>query len=134
MYTIQSGINNQLYEYKQVSDLLSKLGFSIGSSYEFDHGYFDYEMYKDDEQYVFIRIPVTSEIGNLDELDAQVRLKDPFVLSHRFESGVDQEGMSGNITGSFNQFASPEEKDAELDPKFIEEAEKVVQKVEQLLI
>ncbi|TFB13784.1 hypothetical protein E3U55_15380 [Filobacillus milosensis] len=134
MKQLESGIDNQIFNYNDLENILKRLDFVIGGNWEYDHAFFDYQIEKDDEQYVFLRIPVNTEIGNLDEPDAQVKIGKPFVLAHRYESGIDHQSSIGNLSGSFNQFQSPEEPDAEVDSEFVTEAEQVLQKVERALL
>ncbi|SEQ86828.1 YugN-like family protein [Piscibacillus halophilus] len=131
---LDSGIDNQMYDLYDLENILKRLDFVIGGNWDYDHAYFDYELDKDTEKYVFLRIPVSTEIGYLDERDAKVRLGKPFVLAHRFESGIDQQGTGGNVSAGFNQFASPEDEDAEVDATYIQEAERVLQQVERALL
>ncbi|MGP4072981.1 YugN family protein [Piscibacillus sp. B03] len=134
MKQLDSGIDNQMYDLYDLENILKRLDFVIGGNWDYDHAYFDYQLDKDPEQYVFLRIPIKTEIGYLDERDAKVRIGKPFVLAHRFESAIDQEGMSGNRSATFNQFAAPEEPDAEVDSRYVQEAEEVLQKVERALL
>ncbi|MFD2637657.1 YugN family protein [Piscibacillus salipiscarius] len=134
MKQLESGLDNQMYDLYDLENILKRLDFVIGGNWDYDHAYFDYQLDKDTEQYVFLRIPISTEIGYLDERDAKVRIGKPFVLAHRFESGIDQEGMSGNRSAMTNQFAAPEEPDADVDAKYVQEAEEVLQKVERALL
>ncbi|RPF50289.1 YugN family protein [Aquisalibacillus elongatus] len=134
MKQLESGIDNQMFDFDELENILKRLDFVIGGNWEYNHAYFDYKIESDTEKYVFLRIPVSTEIGSLDEPDTQVRIGKPFVLAHRFESGTDQQGISNNATGTFNQFAAPEDPDAEVDAQYVEEAEQVLQKVERALL
>ncbi|GEL77913.1 YugN family protein [Tenuibacillus multivorans] len=134
MKQLESGIDNQMFNFEDLENILKRLDFVVGGNWEYDHAFFDYEIEKDHEKYVFLRIPVTTEIGNLDEQDAHVRIGKPFVLSHRFESGTDQQGISANAGATFNQFASPEDPDSEVEPQYVDEAEQVLQNVERALL
>ncbi|MGM8216511.1 YugN family protein [Bacillaceae bacterium W0354] len=134
MIQLESGIDNQLYSFSDLEDILKRLEFTIGGNWDYDHAYFDYKLESDEEKYVFLRIPVSTEIGNLDEAGAQVRIGKPFVLAHRFESGIDHESDIRNISGAFNQFQSPEEKDADVDRIYVKKAEQVLQQVERALL
>ncbi|MDQ0160844.1 YugN family protein [Alkalibacillus salilacus] len=134
MEQIQSGIENQAYPFEDLEAILNRFAFSVGGNWEYDHAYFDHKLEQTDEEYAFLRIPVTTEIGTIGEKDAHVRIGSPFVLVHRFEAGTDQQGISGNIQGSFNQFQSPEEPDADIDESYIDQAEIVIQEVEKVLL
>lgn len=135
MIQLDSGIENQLYAFDDLENILKRLGFVIGGNWDYDHAYFDYKIESDEEKYVYLRIPVTTEIGNLDEAGAQVRIGKPFVLAHRYESGIDHHNSEiGNFTGMINQFQAPEEKDAHVDNIYKEKAEQVLKQVEHALL
>lgn len=132
MIQINSGIENQLFAFDDLENILKRLQFVIGGNWEYDHAFFDYKLESDDEKYVYLRIPVSTEIGNLDEAGAQVRIGKPLVLAHRFESGIDHDGPQR--AGMLNQFQTPEEKDADVDEIYIEQAKEIIKQVEQALL
>ncbi|WP_027964373.1 YugN family protein [Halalkalibacillus halophilus] len=134
MEQLSSGIENQDYTFEPLEEVLGKFGLTIGGNWEYDHAYFDYLLDQTDEKYTHLRIPVNAEIGQIGEKDAHVRIGKPFVLSHQFEAGIDQQGDSGNFQASINQFASPVNPDAEIEARLITRAEEVLLEVEKFLL
>ncbi|CRH76096.1 YugN-like family [Chlamydia trachomatis] len=63
-----------------------------------------------------------------------VELLQPFLLSHKYEDGIDDEGNIGNLSASFNQFAEPENPDAEFPENYISLGKTLVRDLEKLLL
>ncbi|GAA0464943.1 YugN-like family protein [Alkalibacillus silvisoli] len=134
MKALDSGIENQAYSFEDIENILSPLEFSVGGNWEYDHAYFDHKLERNDEEYAFIRIPVSTEIGTIGEKNAQIRVGKPFLLVHRFEAGIDHQSISGNVQAGFNQFQAPEDPDAEVDDSYVQRAEAVMKKVDRALL
>ncbi|MET3683626.1 hypothetical protein ABID56_001735 [Alkalibacillus flavidus] len=134
MKEIESGIQNQAYPFEDLEAILTRFQFTVGGSWEYDHAYFDRKLARNEEEYAFLRIPVTTEIGTIGEKDAHVRIGTPFVLVHQFEAGNDQQGMSGNIQASFNQFQSPVNPDADGEEAYLDDATRVIHDLENMLL
>jgi hypothetical protein len=133
MIPLESAIENQVVSLQELEEKLKPLGMVIGSSWEYDHGYFDYQLGNED-QYYFLRIPFQAEIGQLDEIGVMVRIGQPFVLGHQYEKGNDDQGVTGTLSASINQFQAPVDPDSEVPDKYIEKAREFMQKVEQTLL
>ncbi|WP_102028506.1 YugN-like family protein [Salirhabdus sp. Marseille-P4669] len=133
MKPIESAIENQIYRLHDLELKLKSLGFVIGSNWEYDHGYFDYQM-TNDGTYYFLRIPFRTEIGQLDEPGAQVRMGAPFILGHQYESGTDEEAVIGNFTASINQFQAPKDPDTNVPNEYVEKGNEIIKRVEGALL
>ncbi|MRG85204.1 YugN-like family protein [Salinibacillus xinjiangensis] len=133
MYKLDSGIENQVFSLIDLENKLKPIGFTIGSSWEYDHGSFDYQM-TNEGRYYFVRIPFTAEIGQLDEPGVQVRVGKPFILGHQYTDGIDEDVMIGNITAGINQFQSPTDPDTEVPDEYIHQGNEIIKNVEKALI
>lgn len=84
-----------------------------------------------DQQYV--RIPYQTTGGPLDDDGTLVQIGTPFLLDHQFQTDVDEEGNIGAVTGSFNQFKEPEDKDAPFPEEYLERGKLLISRAEQAL-
>ncbi|MCM3718731.1 YugN-like family protein [Fictibacillus phosphorivorans] len=133
MKPIKSKLENEFIALNEAEDVLKKMGFSYGGNWDYDHGYFDYKL-DDEVGYTFLRIPFIAVEGELDRRDTTIQMGEPFLLAHKYQIGLDDHAEAGNISGSVNQFAEPQDPDATIDKKWIGIAKELVQKVEAQLL
>ncbi|MDE3841147.1 hypothetical protein C0966_18015 [Bacillus methanolicus] len=124
------GLHVDLYKLEQ---LLKPLGYSIGGNWEYDHGSFDYKI-DDESGYQFLRIPFRAIDGQLDSHSCTVMVERPYLLSHLYESGLDDNASMGNTLTSFNQFSEPVDKDASFPEKYIDIGKSLVNELESVLL
>ncbi|GIN61984.1 hypothetical protein J27TS8_19770 [Robertmurraya siralis] len=132
MIEVPSSIEGKEYHLDDLERLLKPIGYSIGGNWDYDHGFFDYKM-DDKEGYQFLRVPFQVVEGQLDSSVCTVKLGRPFLLSHQYEGGIDEEAEVGNITATINQFQSPENKDALFPRQFLEMGQVLVSELESIL-
>ncbi|WJH34951.1 YugN-like family protein [Paenibacillus sp. CC-CFT747] len=117
----------------QYSKLPGRLRLHHRGNWEYDHGYFDANL--DEAQKIWVRIPFTVIHGTFDgdtkESDAVIRLGKPFALKHLYEEGLDNEARPMVSAALVNQFQDPVDKDAEIEQKWLDEAENLLKRVEQ---
>lgn len=123
------GIQEHLY---MLEEKMKPLGYSIGGNWDYDHGFFDYKI-DDQDGYQFLRVPFTAIDGTLDAHGVMVELGTPFVLSHSYQGGIDEEGAIGNLSASFDQFQTPKNPDAKVDERYVSIAKRLVRRLEQTL-
>ena len=134
MIEISSKLEGKTFSLLDLETKLKPKGYVIGGNWDYDHGSFDIKMGENDG-YQFLRLPFKAVDAPLDTDGATVKLMTPFVLAHKYEDGMDEgEGYIGNFTASFNQFAEPENPDAEVPQNYVSEAKKIVQDIENLLL
>ncbi|WNQ10192.1 YugN family protein [Paenibacillus aurantius] len=133
MITLTSALENKQAAYVNIQSYLEDYGFTIGGNWEYDHGYFDANL--DEAQKIWVRIPFTVIHGTFDgdtkESDAVIRLGKPFALKHLYEEGLDNEARPMVSAALVNQFQDPVDKDAEIEQKWLDEAENLLKRVEQ---
>ncbi|WP_228552382.1 YugN family protein [Gracilibacillus salitolerans] len=132
LYELDSKIENNVYSYQQVKDILEKEGYALGGAWEYDHGYFDYKL-ANDGGYHFLRIPFHSVRGEIEHDASVIRIDKPYLLTHRYQDDVDAYAESSVIQAAFNQFQAPIEKDADIPSNYIEKGKVVLQNLEVLL-
>lgn len=132
MIEINSTLENQTYKLLDLEKKLKPIGYVIGGGWEYDHGYFDYEM-DDDGSYLFVRIPFQAVDGEeLDVKGVHVTLGRPFLLAHKYEDGLDEEAHDPNPL--LNQFSTPEDPDAKFPQEWVKSGEEYVRELEQVIL
>jgi hypothetical protein len=133
MREIPSTIEGKQYDLYKLEQILKPLGYTIGGNWDYDHGSFDYKI-DDEDGYQFLRVPFKSIDGQLDARNCTVQLQTPFLLSHMYQSGIDNERSDiGNASASFNQFQEPVDKDASFPDKYIDLGKSLVKELESAL-
>ncbi|TSB48181.1 YugN-like family protein [Alkalicoccobacillus porphyridii] len=137
MIPIQSTIEGKSFKFETLEALLKPLGYTIGSNWEYDHGYFDYTI-DQDQGYTFLRVPFRTEYGELGQKGTTVILDTPFILKHNYQEDLDDNISSGTVpiqvSGLINQFQEPVNKDGDVSDKYVPIAENLVKEVETVLL
>lgn len=133
MIEIASSLEGKTFPLYQLEEELKPKGFSIGGNWEYDHGYFDYQMGIEDG-YHFLRIPFRAVDGQLDSHGTSVEIGRPFLLAHKYQEGLDDHSFVGNVQAAMNQFAEPADKDAEVPDKYVDLGKSLVQELEKNLL
>lgn len=133
MIEIPSSIDGQSFSLYDLELKLKPLGYSIGGNWEYDHGSFDYKI-DSEVGYQYLRLPFIATAGELDSPNTTVRLGTPFLLSHKYQIGLDDHAKIGNFSASFNQFQEPQDKDATFPSKFIDLGKELVKEIEVKLL
>ncbi|WP_075982739.1 YugN-like family protein [Bacillus massilinigeriensis] len=131
MIEIPSKIEGKQYDLYKLEQLLKPLGYAIGGNWDYDHGSFDYKI-ADQGEYQFLRVPFQAIDGQLDSRGCTVELSRPYLLGHQYERGLDQ-ASTGNFSASFNQFAEPVNKDADVPERFVELGKAMIFELESIL-
>lgn len=132
MLELRSQISGSQMPLKDLEQKLEPLGFTFGDGWDYDRAYMDYQMV-DDNGYHFLRIPFSAAVGGIGNGNATIVLGTPFLLSRRYQSGLDHEGITA-YSALWNQFSSPEEKDAHIEQVYIREGVMLVRELEQVLL
>lgn len=132
MIEIPSLIEGKSFKLNRLEEKMKPLGYVIGGNWDYDHGSFDYKI--DDELgYQFLRVPFESVDGQLDSKNATVKFGRPFLLSHRYQVGLDDHANTGNFSASINQFSEPQDPDATFPEKYIDVGKSLVKELEAIL-
>lgn len=132
MIEIPSKVEGKQFDLYKLEQKLKPVGYSIGGNWDYDHGAFDYKM-NDEAGYQFLRLPFTAIDGQLDAHSCTVELGRPFLLSHQYESGLDDHASTGAMSGAVNQFQEPVDKDASIPDKYANAGKELVEELETLL-
>ncbi|GGA55620.1 hypothetical protein GCM10007416_31030 [Kroppenstedtia guangzhouensis] len=132
MIPLQSSIENLKGSFIQLDRLFNEKGFVLGGGYEYDHGYYDkaLDWEENKEHQAYLRIPVTAVSGSIGTRKATLQIGKPFILKHVYQTKSDDQVSTGLISGSFNQFAEPEDPDARVESKWIQRGQSELKKLE----
>jgi hypothetical protein len=131
MIEVPSQLEGHSFNFYRLEQELKPLGYVIGGNWDYDHGYFDYKI-DDEVGYQFLRVPFTSVDGQLDSQNTTVQMGRPFLLSHKYQIGLDDH-VGGN-SPTFNQFSEPQDSDAQFPEKYIDLGKSLVKELEDLLL
>ncbi|GBG06533.1 hypothetical protein PAT3040_01060 [Paenibacillus agaridevorans] len=132
MIPISSTVEGQEKKFTEIQALLTDRQFTLGGNWDYDHGSFDRAL--DGENKVWLRIPFQVIDGNIDselsENNAQIQFQQPYVLRHLYNEGNDPEASVRVVGAVFDQFQSPIDPDADIEPRWVERGEAVMREVE----
>ncbi|WP_184663330.1 YugN-like family protein [Texcoconibacillus texcoconensis] len=131
MITLPSKVENQTFLLNDIEKQIKPLGYVIGGNWDYEHGYFDYKM-EDNGSYLFVRVPFQAVEGELDQQGVEVKLGRPFLLSHKYQSGLDD--WVDDESALVNQFSEPVDKDAPFPKEWIDTGRAHVHELEEVLL
>ena len=134
MLSIDSSIEHHFVSLHELETKLKPAGFVISNNWVYDQGTFDLKFADAGGAYYFLRLPFYAVRGELDTPGVHVRLGKPFMLSHKYEAGLDNDIASGAVQGAFNQFQTPVDPDAEIPSAYAEMGKQHMREVERLVL
>jgi hypothetical protein len=132
MIEVQSTIENHQYKLIDLEKKLKPLGYDIGGNWDYDHGYFDYKMNDEEGTYLYLRVPISAIEGQLDQKGVIVQLGKPFLLAHKYHTGLDDHVDDPNPW--VNQFSEPVDSDAQFPQQWILTGQNLVRELESILL
>jgi hypothetical protein len=133
MIEIPSELEGKQFDLFELEKKLKPIGYSIGGGWDYDKGFFDYKIANEDGNQ-YLRLPFFAVDGQLDVRKCTVELGRPFLLSHQYEAGLDDHAHTSVFSGSFNQFAEPENKDASFPEEYIRTGKSLVKELEAVIL
>lgn len=132
MIPISSSIEGKEKKFTEMQVRLAEYQFALGGNWDYDAGSFDRAL--DAENKVWLRLPFQVTDGNIDselsENNAQIRFGKPYVLKHVYNEGNDPEASVRLFGALFDQFQSPVDPDAEIEPRWMDRANEMVRIIE----
>jgi len=133
MIEIPSRLEGQVFRLYTLEQELKPLGYTIGGNWDYDHGSFDYKI-DDEVGYQFLRVPFEAVDGQLDSDGTSVKIGRPFLLSHKYQRGLDDNVHDDNLESIINQFSEPQDPDASFPKKYIDLGKALVKELEDWLL
>ncbi|MGO4185477.1 hypothetical protein BK120_11320 [Paenibacillus sp. FSL A5-0031] len=134
MIPISSVLESREQHFLETKELLESQQFTLGGNWEYAAGSFDRAL--DDANKIWLRIPFEVIAGHIDvgekDNEARIILGTPYVLKHEYREGNDPEASVRVVGALFDQFQSPSNPDAEVEPQWIDRAKETLNEVEQL--
>ncbi|MCU6709869.1 YugN-like family protein [Paenibacillus sp. J5C_2022] len=135
MIPLSSVLEGQEHKLTELQVKLEKERFSLGGNWDYDNGSFDRAL--DEENKVWLRIPFQVTDGSADselsENNARVVIGSPYILKHVYNEGNDPEASARVVGAMFDQFQSPTDPDADVEPHWIERGREVLQAIEPVI-
>ncbi len=135
MLTLQTELEGKHAQFGFLRENLKHHGFTLGSYWEYDRGFFDAVLTKEEGETIYLRLPFKVTTGMLDSDNAYVKFLKPYVIKHVVHLGLEHDGSSLLDSTGISQFQTPIDKDAEIQHrnKWVAAGEEVVEKVVQYL-
>ncbi|GGG75388.1 YugN family protein [Paenibacillus radicis (ex Gao et al. 2016)] len=135
MMPLSSTLEGYQNRYTEARSQLEEEQFSLGGNWDYTSGSFDRAL--DDANKVWLRLPFQVISGSIDDssqdTDAVIRLGTPYVLKHLYNEGNDPEAKAHLVGALFDQFQTPVDPDANIEPKWIDRAKEVLSEAERIL-
>lgn len=136
MIPISSVLQAREQHFAETKEAMEKQQFTLGGNWDYEGGSFD--RYLDEAHKVWLRIPFEVTNGNIDsevaDNNAIIKLGTPYVLKHLYKEGNDEEASVRVMGAMFDQFQSPTDPDASIEPEWIDRAKQLLNEVEQVII
>lgn len=121
-------------QFVDLKKILDTYEFNVGGNWDYHHGFFDHSLDGELNQ-VWLRIPFQVVKGELDpeNTDSNILIKigEPFALRHLYKEGNDRDARFMTYGALVNQFQNPTDPDADMDPKWEDEATKLLKQIEE---
>ncbi|MBD7984074.1 hypothetical protein H9649_05740 [Sporosarcina sp. Sa2YVA2] len=117
MLKLQTGLEGQTASFGLVSDCIRELGYHMGGNWDYHQGCFDHILCQEGGETIYIRIPFSVTQGELDDYEAYIKFKTPYIIKHVVHVGLDNDETSLLNLGGFNQFQPPIDKDGKIEDK-----------------
>ncbi|WP_100012400.1 YugN family protein [Lentibacillus sediminis] len=119
MIKLKSEIEGKRAYFGQMQKLCKPCGYTLCGSWEYDGGFYDSLLWRENGESIYVRIPFHVVEGGLDSPNALLEFGIPFVIKHVVHIGLDRDEDSLFSTGSglVNQFQDPLDKDGQIHRK-----------------
>lgn len=135
MIPISSSLEGRETKFTEMQVLLANRQFALGGNWDYAGGSFDRAL--DEDHKVWLRIPFQVTDGTIDselsENNARIRFAEPYVLKHVYNEGNDPEASARVMGAMFDQFQSPVDPDADVEPRWVERAKELMKEVEGII-
>lgn len=117
MLKLQTNLEGQKAYFGVVRDCIRDLGYNLGGNWDYDKGFFDHVLCREEGETIYIRIPFIVTDGELDKYDTSIEFGTSFVIKHVVHVGLDREGSSLLDATGFSQFQTPVDTDGNITNK-----------------
>ena len=114
MLKLETNIEGKQAQFGFLQNEIKKYGFCLGGYWEYDRGFFDTILSKEDCETIYLRLPFVVTDGMLDSAKAQISFQTPYVIKHVLNCGLDFDESSLLDATGFSQFQNPIDTDGEI--------------------
>lgn len=128
MLKLETNIEGKHAQFGVIRDQIKESGFTLGSYWDYDKGFFDNILSKDDAESIYLRMPFKVIDGQLDSYNAHISFETPYVIKHIVHLGLEHDGSSLADATGLSQFQTPIDKDGPIEDqvRWIRAGEEVV--------
>lgn len=116
MLELDTSIEGKLASFGVLRDKAVNHGYHFGGGWDYHKGSFDSILHREGGETIYLRVPFEVHEGELDDYQTSIKFTKPYVIKHVVNTGLDKDGSS-LISGSFNQFQEPLDRDAQIRDK-----------------
>lgn len=116
MIRLKTGLEGRKTQFGVMQSRLEESGYHLGGNWDYHTGYFDRVLNREEGETIYIRAPFDVIAGMLDQDNASIQFKTPYIIKHVVNTGFDSEENS-LLTSTFNQFQEPLDKDGRIPDK-----------------
>jgi len=117
MLKLNTDLEGKRAVFGEVSTLFKSHGFIFCSNWDYHKGKFDMILHKAGPDTIYLRIPFSVLEGEMDRPDAFIQFRQPYVIKHVVNFGLDwDENSLATVTG-MNQFQKPLDQDGYIEDK-----------------
>jgi len=117
MLSVPSEIEGKQAYFGDFQNQFEKEGFHICGNWEYDHAYFDSVLHQQEGVSIYLRLPVKTVRGKLDQADALLEFGQPFLIKHIVHIGLSEEDSDYSALNAvgLNQFQDPLDPDDRIE-------------------
>lgn len=129
MLKLQTEIEGKKAYFGHMKDMFRQLGYSFGGNWDYHKGKFDAILWREAGETIYLRVPFYVLHGELDHNNAYIEFKQPYVIKHVVNIGLDSDENSLITASGLNQFQEPLDTDGQIRDKnkWETEGEKAIQ-------
>lgn len=116
MIQLKTGLEGRKTQFGVIQNRLEECGYHLGGNWDYHTGFFDRVLNREEGETIYIRAPFDVIAGMLDQDNASIQFKAPFIIKHVVNIGFESEENS-LLTSTFNQFQEPLDKDGRIPEK-----------------
>ncbi|WP_153731671.1 YugN family protein [Sporosarcina obsidiansis] len=116
MLKLETAIDGKLASFGPLREQVGKHGYHFGGGWDYHKGCFDSILHREGGETIYLRLPFVAHNGELDDYQTSIRFTTPYVIKHVVNTGLDRDSSS-LLSGSFNQFQEPIDRDAQIRDK-----------------
>ena len=116
MLELNTEIEGRMASFGTLRDRVVQNGYYFGGGWDYHKGSFDSILHREGGETIYLRVPFEVYEGELDDYNTSIKFRKPYVIKHVVNTGLDKDASS-LVSGSFNQFQEPLDRDAQIHDK-----------------